>query len=173
MLFAFVQYDPMKALVVGLGYLVIGTALGNLAEPALMGHRLGLSPLVVFVSLVFWGWLWGAVGMFLSVPLTMTVKILLEHAPGWGWLAALLDSGPRAGAERPEVDGALAADAPGRGSAVAAGRPRAMPPLPPEPFRPDERWLRQAVGDLPVVVWTMAPTATSGCRKAPRSPVSG
>ena len=115
MLFAFVQYDPMKAIVVGLGYLVIGTALGNLAEPALMGHRLGLSPLVVFVSLVFWGWLWGAVGMFLSVPLTMTVKILLEHAPGWGWLAALLDSGPRSGAES-AVDGELASAAPGDGA---------------------------------------------------------
>lgn len=113
MLFAFVQYDPMKALIVGLGYLVLGTVLGNLAEPALMGHRLGLSPLVVFVSLVFWGWLWGAVGMFLSVPLTMTVKILLEHATGWGWLAALLDSGPRPGPEDSAVDGELASAAPG------------------------------------------------------------
>lgn len=118
MLLAFVQFDPMKAIVVGLGYVVIGTLLGNLAEPGLMGHRLGLSPLAVFVSLVFWGWLWGAVGMFLSVPLTMTVKILLEHAPGWGWLAALLDSGPRAAAPAgPAAEGGLAPAAPGGGTA--------------------------------------------------------
>lgn len=113
MIFAFVQFDPAKALVVGLGYLVLGTVLGNLAEPALMGQRLGLSPLIVFVSLVFWGWLWGAVGMFLSVPLTMTVKILLEHTPGWGWLAALLDSGPRAVRSGAAVDDQLSPAAPG------------------------------------------------------------
>jgi predicted PurR-regulated permease PerM len=113
MIFAFVQYDPAKALVVGLGYLVIGTALGNLAEPALMGQRLGLSPLLVFVSLVFWGWLWGAVGMFLSVPLTMTVKILVEHAEGWGWLAGLLDSGPRGGPSSARADDELAPAASG------------------------------------------------------------
>ncbi|MBZ0089699.1 MAG: AI-2E family transporter, partial [Thermoanaerobaculia bacterium] len=115
MIFAFVQFDPMKALVVGLGYLVLGTVLGNLAEPALMGQRLGLSPLLVFVSLIFWGWLWGAVGMFLSVPLTMTVKILLEHAEGWSWLAGLLDSGARPGPQGSSVEGELAPAAPGGG----------------------------------------------------------
>lgn len=116
MIFAFVQFDPMKALVVGLGYLVIGTLLGNLAEPALMGQRLGLSPLLVFVSLIFWGWLWGAVGMFLSVPLTMSIKILLEHAEGWEWLAGLLDSGARPGARGSSVDGELTPAASGGGA---------------------------------------------------------
>lgn len=93
MLFAFVQFDLIQALVVGLGYLVIGTLLGNLLEPALLGKRLGMSTLVVFLSLVFWGWLWGPVGMLLSVPLTVTIKILLEHSATWGWVAILLDSG--------------------------------------------------------------------------------
>ena len=93
MLFAFIQFDLIQALVVGFGYLVIGTLLGNLAEPALLGRRLGMSTLVVFLSLIFWGWLWGPVGMLLSVPLTVTIKILLERSASWGWVAILLDSG--------------------------------------------------------------------------------
>ncbi len=98
MMIAFVQYDLMKALVIGVGYLVIGTVLGSLIEPALLGRRLGLSPLVVFVSLVVWGYIWGPVGMFLSVPLTMTLKIVLAADPQWRWLATLLDSAPAASA---------------------------------------------------------------------------
>jgi predicted PurR-regulated permease PerM len=99
MLFAFIQYDLVQALVVGVGYLVIGTLLGNLAEPALLGRRLGMSTLVVFLSLLFWGWLWGPVGMLLSVPLTVTIKILLERSVAWGWVAILLDSGDQTRAE--------------------------------------------------------------------------
>lgn len=99
MVLAFVQYDLSKALVVGVGYLVVGFVLGNLAEPALLGRRLNFSPLAVFLSLVVWGWLWGPVGMFLSVPLTMAIKILLEHSRDWRWLARLLD-----GAAAPEVE---------------------------------------------------------------------
>ena len=58
-----------------------------------MGRRLGLSTLVVFLSLVFWGWVWGPVGMLLSVPLTMIVKILLENSDDLQWVAVMLDSG--------------------------------------------------------------------------------
>ncbi len=93
MLFAFVQFDLVKVGAVGVGYLVIGTLLGNLAEPALLGRRLGMSTLVVFLSLLFWGWLWGPVGMLLSVPLTVSIKILLERSASWGWVAVLLDTG--------------------------------------------------------------------------------
>lgn len=108
MLFAFIQFDLIQAFVVGLGYLVIGTLLGNLAEPALLGKRLGMSTLVVFLSLVFWGWLWGPVGMLLSVPLTVTIKILLERSASWGWVAILLDSGESAHGVEPAAtaDGA-------------------------------------------------------------------
>jgi predicted PurR-regulated permease PerM len=99
---ALVQFDASQAIAVAAGYFVIGLVLGNLAEPALLGRRLGLSTLVVFVSLVVWGWLWGAVGMFLSVPLTMSLRILLAHSPEWRWVAALIDAPPRRRAREPE-----------------------------------------------------------------------
>ena len=92
---ALVQFDLSQSLAVALGYFVIGLLLGNLAEPALLGRRLGLSTLVVFTSLIVWGWLWGAVGMFLSVPLTMSLRILLAHSRDWSWIATLLDAPPR------------------------------------------------------------------------------
>lgn len=77
-LLAFLQLGPSTALITALGFLVINIVIGNLIEPRLMGQRLGLSTLVVFLSLVFWGWVLGPMGMLLSVPLTMTIKIALE-----------------------------------------------------------------------------------------------
>ena len=79
-LLAWVQLGPWMALWVGLLYLLINGLVGNLIEPRFMGKGLGLSPLIVFVSLVFWGWVLGPVGMFLSVPLTMTLKIILDSS---------------------------------------------------------------------------------------------
>jgi predicted PurR-regulated permease PerM len=104
MALAFVQFDLTKAFAVLVGYLVIGTVLGNLVEPTLLGKRLGMSTLVVFLSLLFWGWLWGPVGMLLSVPLTGTIKILLERSESFAWLATLLDSSnPRGTVPAPAV----------------------------------------------------------------------
>jgi AI-2 transport protein TqsA len=60
-----------------------------------MGRRFGLSTLVVVVSLVFWGWLWGPVGMLLSVPLTVVLRIALEYTDDLRWLAVLLSNEPR------------------------------------------------------------------------------
>lgn len=79
-------------IIVAVWYLLINMAIGNFLEPKLMGRRLGLSTLVVFLSMVFWGWVWGPVGMVLSVPLTMVVKILFEHTDDLKWLAVLLGS---------------------------------------------------------------------------------
>jgi predicted PurR-regulated permease PerM len=52
---------------------------GNVLEPMLMGKGLNLSPLVVLLSLIFWGWVWGIIGMVLAVPLTATLKIIFEE----------------------------------------------------------------------------------------------
>lgn len=80
--------------IIGLGHAVIHTVIGNIVEPAWMGRKLGLSPLVVLLCLVFWGWVWGPVGMLLSVPLTMAVKIALESDEQLRWIAVLLGPTP-------------------------------------------------------------------------------
>ncbi len=81
-------------LAVSIAYGVINTVFGNIIEPNLMGRRLGLSTLVVILSLLFWAWLWGPVGALLAVPLTMVVKIMLENTEDLRWIAILLDKSP-------------------------------------------------------------------------------
>ena len=78
------------ALIVLSGYLLINLLFGNILDPRMMGRGLGLSTLVVFLSLIFWGWLLGPVGMLLSVPLTIMVKIALEQTAGGQSIAVLL-----------------------------------------------------------------------------------
>jgi predicted PurR-regulated permease PerM len=94
-LLAIVQFGAGRALLVALVFTGINVLLGNMLEPQLMGRRLGLSTLVVFLSLVFWGWVWGPVGMLLSVPLTMVIKIMLENTRDFRWVAVLLDRNPK------------------------------------------------------------------------------
>ncbi len=67
----------------------------NLLEPQLVGRRLGLSPLVVFVALIFWFWVLGPLGMILAVPITMALKIALDYSERWRWLALLVEPAPR------------------------------------------------------------------------------
>lgn len=94
-LLALITQGPLIASLVGAGYLTINTVMGNIVEPKFMGKGLGLSTLVVFLSLIFWGWLLGTVGMLLSVPLTMIVKIALEASEEGGWVATMLGSGEK------------------------------------------------------------------------------
>jgi len=91
-LLGYIQFGIGRALMVGVGFGVVNVLFGNVVEPKLMGRKLGLSTLVVFLSLVFWGWVWGPVGMLLSVPMTMVVKIALESSPSTHWISILLDS---------------------------------------------------------------------------------
>ena len=99
-LLAIIQLGILKALVAAAGYVGINIIMGNFLEPRFMGRGLGLSTLVVFLSLLFWGWVLGPVGMLLSVPLTMTAKIALESRDDTRWIAVLL--GPK-GLSGPEI----------------------------------------------------------------------
>lgn len=92
LLLAAIHLSLIKLLVLAIGYIVVNTGVSNFLEPTLLGRHLGLSPLVVFMSLVFWGWAWGPIGMFLSVPITMLVKIFLENSDDLRWMAILMGS---------------------------------------------------------------------------------
>jgi len=89
-LLAIVQHNFFTALMVMVLFVVVNNIVGNMIEPKIMGRKLGLSSLIVFLSLVFWGSLLGTVGMFLSVPLTMALKIAMESSERTRWIAILL-----------------------------------------------------------------------------------
>jgi predicted PurR-regulated permease PerM len=93
-LLALVQFGFGSAIATAVAYIGVNTVIGNILEPRILGRKLGLSTLVVFLSLVFWGWLWGPMGMLLSVPLTMIVKILLEASDQFSSVAVLMDQPP-------------------------------------------------------------------------------
>lgn len=89
-LLALIDAGPWKAMIIVTGYGVINTVWGGFIEPRLMGRRLSLSPLVVLLSLIFWGWALGPVGMLLSAPLTMIAKLLFEENEDTRGLAILM-----------------------------------------------------------------------------------
>lgn len=89
---ALIQLGFISAIEVSVVFLVINIVLGSILEPKYMGQGLGLSTLVVFVSLIFWGWAFGPVGMVLSIPLTIMFKLALQSNPQTKWIAILLDS---------------------------------------------------------------------------------
>jgi predicted PurR-regulated permease PerM len=89
---ALVELGMDSALLVVAGNLVVGFVLGNGIEPRLMGRKFGLSTLVVFLSLIFWGSLLGLIGAILCIPLTMTVKFAFEYNESTRWIAVLLGS---------------------------------------------------------------------------------
>jgi AI-2 transport protein TqsA len=115
-LVALVQLGPGTALALAAAYLVVNMGLGNLLEPAIMGRRLGLSTFFVILSVVYWGFVWGPVGMLLSLPLTLSVKIALEQSSELRWLAILMGPGvpaqSRPPGPTPSVPPALASGSP-------------------------------------------------------------
>lgn len=90
-LIAIIQLGVTEALMVAGIYIVINTLLGNVLEPKLMGKSLGLSSLVVFITLIFWGWILGPVGMLLSIPLTIIAKVAFDNSKKTKWLGTLLE----------------------------------------------------------------------------------
>jgi predicted PurR-regulated permease PerM len=96
-LLAFIQLGMGRALMAAAGYMAVNFILDNIIETKLMGKKLGLSTLVVFLSLIFWGSLLGPVGMVLCIPLTMTLKFACQNYKDTQWIAVLL--GPEAAAE--------------------------------------------------------------------------
>jgi len=87
---AVLVFDLPRGIIVGAGYILINFFVGNFVEPSMMGRRFGLSTLVVIVSVLFWGWLWGPAGMLLAVPMTMIVKVTLDHSYEFHWLAVAI-----------------------------------------------------------------------------------
>lgn len=80
-LLAFVEIGLWQGIVFGLGLIVIETLIGNVLDPLLEGNALRLSPFVVLASLIFWGWIWGAIGTLLSVPIAAALVSIMLHTP--------------------------------------------------------------------------------------------
>ena len=91
-LLALVQLGVGEATVTAIGFMTVNIAFGNFIEPRLMGYGVGISPLIVFVGLIFWGWVFGPVGMLLSVPLSMTLKLAMESDDSTRWIAIFIGS---------------------------------------------------------------------------------
>ncbi len=89
-LFALIQLGFGGALVTIIVFVAVNMIIGSIVEPKMLGQGMGLSTFIVFLSLIFWGFVLGTVGMFLSVPLTMTLKIMLEQNPKTKWIAIVL-----------------------------------------------------------------------------------
>ena len=89
-IFALIQLGVGGTIWTVVTYVTVNMVIGNVIQPAVMGKGLGLSSLIVFISLIFWGFIFGTVGMFLSVPLSMVIKIILEQHKSTKWIAIIL-----------------------------------------------------------------------------------
>jgi AI-2 transport protein TqsA len=91
LLIAFIQFGSISN-VIWLSVFLIGIQMiiGNFIDPRIVGRRLNLSPLVVLFSLIFWGWLWGIIGMFLAVPISVIIKIIFENTDSLKFISVLM-----------------------------------------------------------------------------------
>lgn len=85
-----VTHGPGCAIGVSIGYGIINFGLDNFLQPMLLGRRFGISGLVIVLSVIFWGWMWGPIGMFLAVPLTMMCKVVLENTQEFRWVSTAM-----------------------------------------------------------------------------------
>ena len=83
-------------------YLIINVTIGNFLEPMLLGERFGISTVIVILSVLFWGFVWGPVGMLLAVPLTMLVKVMLDNSSDLRWISALMGKNTSDGGDEDE-----------------------------------------------------------------------
>lgn len=93
-LLALLQFGPSTALLVLVGYFAMNMFFGNFVEPHLMGRHLKISPLVVLLSVLVWGWIWGVAGALMAVPMTMVLKIGLENSKEFNWIAKWIEGQP-------------------------------------------------------------------------------
>ena len=100
-IFFFLQFSPGTALLIAVLNAALQFVIGNAVEPRIMGSSLDLSPLLVLLSLIFWGWLWGPWGMILSVPITSTIKIICENVEALHPLAVLMSGSPEEAKPKP------------------------------------------------------------------------
>lgn len=91
-LYALVTKDWMTALGVAAGLLVIEQVVGNYLDPKILGRQIALSPFVILVALLFWGWLWGVSGAFLATPLTLALMVIFNHMAALRPLALILSN---------------------------------------------------------------------------------
>lgn len=94
-IFAILQFAPdwNPALAAAASMSVTQFLIGNVLDPKMQGDSLNLSPVIILFSLLLWGWIWGIVGMFLAVPLTVAIKIVFENVPGMEWIGILMGTG--------------------------------------------------------------------------------
>ncbi len=91
---ALLQLGVGPASALGVVFIVVNLVLGSILDPIIVGRRLGLSTLVALFSLIFWGWMWGPIGLFLAVPITASAKIIMENSANLKWIAILLGPVP-------------------------------------------------------------------------------
>ena len=87
---ALMDQGMMTAVWITLWYMTINIIIGNMLEPRIMGKGLGLSALVIFLSMTLWGWILGPAGMILSVPLTMTMQFFFSQYEETEWITLML-----------------------------------------------------------------------------------
>lgn len=98
-----IEGDFKKASIIAGGYLLINGFLGNFLEPTLLGRRFGISTLVIVISVIFWGWVWGPIGMLLAVPLTMLVKVAMDNSADFRWIAVAISKENRNKTEKSDA----------------------------------------------------------------------